>query len=75
MYLHEYQKRACNFLAVHPSAILAVDMGLGKTATVLHFLDWMRMVGKSVPDTYHRSEESRRDGVEARGGAVGSLHR
>lgn len=45
MYLHEYQKRACNFLAVHPSAILAVDMGLGKTATVLHFLDWMRRSG------------------------------
>lgn len=46
MDLHEYQKRACNFLAVHPSSILAVDMGLGKTATVLHFLDWLRLSGK-----------------------------
>lgn len=38
--LHEYQKRTANFLAQHPRAIISVDMGLGKTAAVLAWLDW-----------------------------------
>lgn len=38
--LHEYQKRLANFIAQHPNAIISVDMGLGKTAAVLAWLDW-----------------------------------
>ena len=38
MQLHEYQTRAKEWLRGKPSAILAVEMGLGKTATVLHYL-------------------------------------
>lgn len=38
--LHEYQKRLANFIAKHPRAIISVDMGLGKTAAVLAWLDW-----------------------------------
>ena len=38
--LHEYQKRLANFIARHPSAIISVDMGLGKTAAVLAWLNW-----------------------------------
>lgn len=40
MQLHEYQKRMANFIASHTSAVLSVDMGLGKTAAVLAWLDW-----------------------------------
>lgn len=40
MELHEYQKRLANFIAKHPNAIISVDMGLGKTAAVLAWLDW-----------------------------------
>lgn len=40
MQLHEYQKRLANFIAVHKNAIVSVDMGLGKTAAVLAWLDW-----------------------------------
>ena len=38
--LHEYQKRTANFIARHPRCIISVDMGLGKTAAVLAWLDW-----------------------------------
>lgn len=38
--LHEYQKRLANFIATHPRCIVSVDMGLGKTAAVLAWLDW-----------------------------------
>ncbi len=38
--LHEYQKRLANFIAQHPKCIISVDMGLGKTAAVLAWLDW-----------------------------------
>lgn len=40
MQLHEYQKRLANFIAIHKHAIVSVDMGLGKTAAVLAWLDW-----------------------------------
>lgn len=40
MILHEYQKRLANFIAQHPHAIISVDMGLGKTAAVLAWMDW-----------------------------------
>ena len=40
MNFHEYQKRTANFIAVHKSAIVSVDMGLGKTASVLGWMDW-----------------------------------
>lgn len=40
MELHEYQKRIANFIAKHHNCILSVDMGLGKTAAVLAWLDW-----------------------------------
>ena len=38
--LHEYQKRLSNFIAQHPRCVVSVDMGLGKTAAVLAWLDW-----------------------------------
>lgn len=38
--LHEYQKRLANFIAKHPRSVVSVDMGLGKTAAVLAWLDW-----------------------------------
>lgn len=38
--LHEYQKRLANFIATHPRCIVSVDMGLGKTAAVLAWLNW-----------------------------------
>ena len=40
MELHEYQKRLANFIAMHTSSIISVDMGLGKTAAVLAWMDW-----------------------------------
>lgn len=40
MNLHEYQKRLSNFIAQHPRCIISVDMGLGKTAAVLAWMDW-----------------------------------
>ena len=40
MELHEYQKRTANFIAKHHHAIISVDMGLGKTAATLAWLDW-----------------------------------
>jgi len=40
MELRPYQKRIANWLCSHPHACLSVGMGLGKTAAVLHFLDY-----------------------------------
>ena len=42
MELRPYQKRIANWLCSHPRACLSVGMGLGKTAAVLHFLDYTR---------------------------------
>lgn len=39
MQLHEYQIRAANFMQAHKNCILSVDMGLGKTAAVLSYLN------------------------------------
>lgn len=38
--LHKYQQRTANFIAQHSKCIISVDMGLGKTASVLAWLDW-----------------------------------
>lgn len=38
MELHEYQKRAAQFIATHSNCILSVDMGLGKTAAVWSYI-------------------------------------
>lgn len=40
MELHQYQKNIANFIARHPRCILSVDMGLGKTASTLAWLNW-----------------------------------
>lgn len=40
MELHQYQKNIANFIARHPRCILSVDMGLGKTASTLAWLQW-----------------------------------
>lgn len=40
MELHQYQKNIACFIAQHPRCILSVDMGLGKTASTLAWLDW-----------------------------------
>lgn len=40
MQLRPYQKRIAHFLVDHPRACLSVGMGLGKTASVLAFLDY-----------------------------------
>lgn len=37
--LHSYQRRAIDFCSSHDKAILSVSMGLGKTASVLHYID------------------------------------
>lgn len=39
MKLHDYQKKIVSFLTQHRNAILSVDMGLGKTISVLIFLE------------------------------------
>lgn len=42
MKLHDYQERAVQFMALHKNCILSVDMGLGKTAAVLSYLNLLR---------------------------------
>lgn len=42
MRLHEYQERAVQYIVEHANCILSVDMGLGKTAAVLHFIQRMK---------------------------------
>lgn len=44
--LHEYQRRAANHIAQHPHCILSVDMGLGKTAATLAWMDWAMATGR-----------------------------
>lgn len=39
MRLHEYQERAVRYIETHDNCILSVDMGLGKTAAVLAYID------------------------------------
>lgn len=39
MKLHEYQQRIVAHIEQHPRCILSVDMGLGKTAAVLHYIE------------------------------------
>jgi len=39
MKLENYQQRAAAFLTQHPRAVLSMDMGLGKTATVIEALN------------------------------------
>lgn len=42
MKLHQYQQRIIDFVSTQKRAVLTVDMGLGKTAPVLHYLDHVR---------------------------------
>lgn len=42
MKLHDYQNRIVTFLHQHPHAILSVDMGLGKTAATLTYIEQAR---------------------------------
>ncbi len=42
MQLHEYQQRAVQFIATQRNCILSVDMGLGKTAAVLSYINETR---------------------------------
>ena len=39
MKLHNYQERAVDFMVYNKRCILSVGMGLGKTASVLHFVE------------------------------------
>lgn len=39
MELHNYQKRIVEYLRTREKSILSVDMGLGKTAAVLHYIE------------------------------------
>lgn len=39
MELHEYQHRIIEFCKTHNNAVLSVAMGLGKTASVLHYIN------------------------------------
>lgn len=42
MQLHNYQKKIVQFCKTHKNGILSVDMGLGKTASILHYIDYLR---------------------------------
>lgn len=65
MQLHDYQQRAAAWLEGKTSAILAVEMGLGKTATVLHYLDRIRpasaiiVAPKRVAETVWKQEAAK----------------
>lgn len=62
MELHNYQKKAIDFMAEHPRCILSVGMGLGKTASVLHYIDKLRpetcliVAPKRVAETVWKQE-------------------
>lgn len=62
MKLHNYQKRAVEFMDKHPNCILSVGMGLGKTAAVLSYLDLARpkscliVAPKRVAETVWKQE-------------------
>lgn len=40
--LHEYQKKTIAFCKGKQSVILAIDMGLGKTTSILHYIDELK---------------------------------
>lgn len=42
MKLHNYQKRIVEFCKTKQSNILTVEMGLGKTSAVLHYIDYLQ---------------------------------
>lgn len=62
MELHQYQKNCANFMAKHPRCILSVDMGLGKTAATLHYINWLKpsslliVAPKRVAETVWKQE-------------------
>ena len=62
MKLHNYQRRAVAWLGEHHRSILAIEMGLGKTASVLHYLeaagvtDAVIIAPKRVAETVWRQE-------------------
>lgn len=47
--LHEYQRRAADFMHEVPKAILALDLGLGKTATTLTNIAELLCLGEIQP--------------------------
>ncbi len=62
MKLHEYQERAAAFIDSHTNCILSVDMGLGKTAAVLSWVNANRpatlciVAPKRVAETVWKQE-------------------
>lgn len=62
MELHDYQKRAAAFIDANPNCILSVDMGLGKTAAVLSWVNEYKpatlciVAPKRVAETVWRQE-------------------
>lgn len=62
MKLHEYQNRIVQFCREHSHCILSVDMGLGKTAAVLNYVDELRpsslliVAPKRVAETVWKQE-------------------
>ena len=48
MELHDYQKRAAQFIVDHPSVMVWLDLGLGKTASVLTALSMMKARGERM---------------------------
>ena len=65
MKLHNYQRRIIEFCKKEPKAILAVGMGLGKTAAVLHYIDYAKpkslliVAPKRVAEQVWRQESSK----------------
>lgn len=59
---HKYQKATANFCAKQANTVLSVEMGLGKTASVLYFLKWLKptsaliVAPKRVAETVWRQE-------------------
>ena len=62
MKLHNYQRRAIEFCRQTDKAILAVGMGLGKSASILHYIDEVRpstvliVAPKRVAETVWKQE-------------------
>jgi superfamily II DNA or RNA helicase len=42
---HEYQKNVVNYLIKNPFAGVFLDMGMGKTASVLYAFKWLKQKG------------------------------
>lgn len=65
MKLHKYQERIVDFCDKHPSCILSVGMGLGKTAAVLHYIDRVKptsvliVAPKRVAETVWKQEAAK----------------